>query len=131
MLREELINISHEHEKFLQAQRNISTANIGGIIKSHEIYHLSIINYLPEKCTSVLDIGCGLGFTDLCIFEHYGSKAKIQFYLFDKSEFTDNLYFGFEDKAAFYNDLGLAKMLLTDYGLSSQDVTTIEAKKRI
>ncbi len=129
MLREELINISQNHEKFLQAQRNFSAENIGGIIKSHEKYHLSIINYLPKKCTSVLDIGCGLGFTDLCIFEHYGSEAKIQFYLFDKSEFADDLYFGFEDKPAFYNDLKLAKKLLTDYGVSSKCVDTIEAEK--
>ena len=129
LLREELLNIGPQHDKFLDAQRNHTSNEKSRVIKSHERYHESIRDHLPEECKSVLDIGCGLGITDLCLFEHYGRSDGIHFYLFDKTEFADRLYFGFKDNAGVSNDLEMTKNLLIDYGISPSKLTTIEADK--
>ena len=52
------------------------------------------------------------------------------FNLFDKTEYPDKLYFGFEEKAAFYNDLDLAKNVLVDYGIAQKNINVIDAKKK-
>jgi len=124
-----MIVLGPMHEKYLQAQRNLSIGDKGSVITSYEKYYSTVAQFLPEKCNSVLDIGCGLGITDLCIFEHYGRDGRIMFNLFDKTEYPERLYFGFEDVAAFYNDLELAKKLLLDYGISEENIATIDAEK--
>ena len=65
---------------------------------------------------------------DLCLYEYYGRSDGIHFYLFDKTEFAEELFFGFQDNAAFYNDLELTRKLFVDYGIPSSKLTTIEAE---
>ena len=85
----ELVNQKH---KYLSAQRNLSVNDKDSILHSFELYHNSISSFLPEKCNSVLDIGCGLGITNLFIFEHYKKRERnIVFNLFDRSEYPDKL----------------------------------------
>ena len=129
ILKGEVIRLGAMHEKYLQAQRNLSIEDKESIITSYEKYHSTVAQFLPEKCNSVLDIGCGLGITDLCIFEHYGRDDNIMFNLLDKTEFTEKLYFGFEEVAAFYNDLEIAKKLLRDYGISEENITIFDAER--
>ena len=126
----ELVNLNQKHERYLSAQRNLSVNDKDSILHSFELYHNSISSFLPEKCNSVLDIGCGLGITNLFIFEHYKRERNIVFNLFDRSEYPDKLYFGYQEKAAFYNDLDLARNLLIDYGISQKNINAIDANKK-
>ena len=100
----DLVNLDQKHERYLLAQRNLTVNDKDSILISFRKYYSSISNFLPEKCNSVLDIGCGLGITNLFVFEHYKRDKNIVFNLFDKTEDPDELYFGFKEKAAFYND---------------------------
>ena len=44
-----------------------------GIAEEYEI----IRKYLPCDCNSLLDIGCGVGGIDVCIFRHYKPKDML------------------------------------------------------
>lgn len=123
------LKLEPRHERYLSAQRNLSVEDMAAVMTSFERYYNSIKNILPNRCNSILDIGCGLGIIDLCVFEHYNLDTDLTFYLFDKSEYAENLFFGFEDDASFYNDLQLAKEILSNYGIPSRNLITIEAKK--
>ena len=125
----DLVNLDQKHERYLLAQRNLTVNDKDSILISFRKYYSSISNFLPEKCNSVLDIGCGLGITNLFVFEHYKRDKNIVFNLFDKTEYPDELYFGFKEKAAFYNDLDLAKNVLIDYGIAQNNINAIDAKK--
>lgn len=129
MIQSELLNLGPEHDKFLNAQRNQTSKQKDLVIISHERYHKTISNYLPEGCKSILDIGCGLGITDICLFEHYNRDEEIQFHYFDKTEFADELFFGYKKEAAFYNNLEMTKRLAVDYGIPESNITCIEATK--
>jgi SAM-dependent methyltransferase len=127
LLDSELINLNVEHDRYLNAQRNYTSKDKDDILKSNVRSYKAVQNYLPINCTSILDIGCGLGIMDLCLFEHYGKDKKIHFNLFDKTEFPEKIHFGFEKNASFYNDLNLAKEILVDYGISESKISTIDA----
>ncbi len=127
MLNPELINLNSEHDRYLNAQRNHTSDNKKQVVESNINSYLAIKNHLPDNCKSILDIGCGLGFMDLCLFEHYDKNEEIHFNLFDKTEFPEKIHFGFKKTASFYNDLNLSKKVLTDYGILDSKVTTIEA----
>jgi hypothetical protein len=47
---------------------------------------------------------------DLCLFEHYGRDKGIHFNLFDKTEYPEQIHFGYKKTASFYNDLDLSKI---------------------
>ncbi len=123
------LNLGPKHDKYLSAQRNLSIEDMPKVLASYEIYYNSIKNILPSRCNSILDIGCGLGILDLCIYEHYHRDNDLTFYLFDKSDYEENLYFGFEENASFYNDLQLVEEILSNYGITNEKIITMEAEK--
>lgn len=88
--------------------------------------YLSIRPFLPHKCSSVLDIGCGVAGIDFFIYQHY-RETPVQLYLLDKTRVESYVYYLFEEKAAFYNSLDVAKTLLTDSGVDSNSIHLIEA----
>lgn len=99
-----------------------------------EAEYLDIKNYLPLKATNILDIGCGIGGIDVFLSKHYNSP-ETTFYCLDKTQ-TDDIYYGFKEKAAFYNSLDVAREFLSSngikkiYTLSANDANTIETNEK-
>ncbi len=99
-----------------------------------EAEYLDIKSYLPLKTKNILDIGCGIGGIDIFLSKHYNSP-ETTFYCLDKTQ-SDNIYYGFKEKAAFYNSLDVAREFLSLNGiknictLSANDNNTIEADEK-
>jgi SAM-dependent methyltransferase len=87
--------------------------------------YLSIRDSLPKKCSSILDIGCGVAGIDVLISKHY--KGKPTFYLLDKTKIEKSVFYDFKPRGAFYNSLDIAKKMLIQNGISERCVHCIEA----
>ncbi|HEY0606233.1 MAG TPA: class I SAM-dependent methyltransferase, partial [Herpetosiphonaceae bacterium] len=85
--------------------------------------------YLPERCNAVLDIGCGVAGIDAFIARHYPGR-DLRFFLLDKSEVEQNVFYLFKSQGAFYNSLAVARTLLTDNGIPPECVQLVEANDR-
>lgn len=90
-------------------------------------YH-NIKSSLPERCSSILDIGCGVAGIDVLLFKHYGESKELHFNLLDKTSVTKQLFYGFKETAAFYNSLPVAKQLLSENGIPNDNIHTLEVK---
>jgi len=86
----------------------------------------SIKEYLPDNCSSVLDIGCGVAGIDVFLSQHYTSQ-KIDFFLLDKSKITKGIYYRFNKEAAFYNSLQIAGNMLAINGIPLDSIHLMEA----
>lgn len=82
-------------------------------------------DYLPEKVTSILDIGCGVAGINIFLQRHYGHD--IDFYLLDKTGVEDEVYYLFSDRGAFYNSLDIARDVLTTNGIANENIHLLEA----
>ena len=71
----------------------------------------------PKK---VADIGCGYALFDLFLAKDYGTDLV----LIDL-ESNENRHFGFKSEGAAYSSLGTAKNLLTDNGIPTKSIETI------
>lgn len=88
--------------------------------------YLSIKEFLPDNCSRILDIGCGVAGIDLFLNQHYLNR-EIEFLLLDKSRIEENIYYLYEVKGAFYNSLGIAREILVNSGIDEYRVHLIEA----
>jgi SAM-dependent methyltransferase len=88
--------------------------------------YLSIKDYLPKTCSSILDIGCGVAGIDVFLSEHYKDKQPI-FYLLDKTSIENPIFYDFKPKGAFYNSLDAAKAMLIRNGTPERCVHLAEA----
>ena len=88
--------------------------------------YAAIKDHLPENCTSVLDIGCGVAGIDVFIFHHYGAGDGLNFYLLDKTDVNSKVYYSFNKEGAFYNSLSTARSLLTSNGIHASKIHTME-----
>jgi len=100
-------------------------------IKDHYLREIreeyrSIREYLPDTVTSILDVGCGIGGINLYLSRHYEDHQPI-FYLFDKTEVSDSVYYQFKDNAAFYNSLTVAKEALKRNNVNEKNLYTLDA----
>jgi SAM-dependent methyltransferase len=91
----------------------------------HEEFQ-SIEPYLPDNTTSVLDVGCGVGGIDLFLSDYYEDQQPI-FYLFDKTEISDSVYYQFRNQSAFYNSLEVAAESLQRNGMDEKNIHTLDA----
>lgn len=91
-----------------------------------ESEYLSIKESLPDNCSRVLDIGCGVAGIDLFLNQHY-LNSELEFFLLDKNRIEDNVYYDYEAKGAFYNSLGIAREILVNNGMDKNKVHLIEA----
>lgn len=87
--------------------------------------YLSIKEFLPNNCSSILDIGCGVAGIDLYLDQHYLNRG-IDFFLLDKSKIEDSIYYMYKETGAFYNSLDIAKEILVDNGIDKNKVHLIE-----
>ncbi len=76
--------------------------------------------YLPAQCSSVLDIGSGIGGIDVILLKHYGFKPDI--FLFDLNRIDTNLYYEFHTHAAAYNSFEIAETLLKLNGVPENKI---------
>lgn len=88
-----------------------------------------IKNFLPDTCQSVLDIGCGIAGINILLNRHY-NNSDMKFYLLDKSEIEDNVFYLFNSKGAFYNSLELACDTLASNGISKKNIISIIANEK-
>jgi len=86
----------------------------------------SIKKFLPDNCSRILDVGCGVAGIDLFLNQHYLNR-EIEFYLLDKTQIEENVYYMYEEKGAFYNSLGIAREILVNNGIDINKVHLIEA----
>lgn len=70
--------------------------------------------HLPRRAVAVLDIGCGVGGIDVLLYRHYGTP---RLYLADRTETSGQVYYGFQEKGAFYNSLDATRRLLVANGV--------------
>lgn len=88
--------------------------------------YLSIRDFLPDNCSSILDVGCGMAGIDLFLNQHY-LNSDIEFFLLDKTEIDESVYYMYTGKGAFYNSLDIANKILSENGVDSNKVHLLEA----
>jgi hypothetical protein len=76
--------------------------------------------FLPKESQNILDIGSGMAAIDILVSNHYGHKVNI--HLLDKAKLDTEIYYGFENKASYYNSFDLALKMLTDNGVSRENI---------
>ncbi len=85
----------------------------------------SIRPALPEQCSAILDVGCGIGGIDVMLNRHY-AESRPTFFLLDKTQ-VDSVYYGFKSKGAFYNSLDVAKEVLIANGVAGEKIELVQA----
>ena len=80
----------------------------------------SVVDYLPKIALRSLDIGAGVSGIGVLLSDHYGHK--IDLHLLDKSTVSKSIYYGYEEKTAFYNSLSEALLLLVNSGVPRKNI---------
>jgi SAM-dependent methyltransferase len=88
----------------------------------------TIRDFLPQRPSAILDIGCGIAGIDVFLHRHYGRPTDIDFHLLDKSHVEESVFYHFRDRAAFYNSLDHAKRFLVDNGVSAERILAHEVQ---
>ena len=82
--------------------------------------YASIKDFLPETCSSIMDIGCGVAGIDVFLNKHYQGLTP-KFNLLDKTQTEPAVFYKFKTRAAFYNSLAVAKTMLLTSALGHPD----------
>lgn len=81
----------------------------------------TLIPFLPNKASNILDIGSGIGLINIHLYEYFGRDTNI--HLLDKTEVEDKLYYGFNhERTPFYNSLNLAKSILMKNNVAEENI---------
>lgn len=88
--------------------------------------YLTIKDFLPKTCSSILDIGCGVAGIDIFLNMHYIGKQPL-FYLLDKTKIEKSIFYDFKPKGAFYSSLDVSKSMLIQNAISENCVHLVEA----
>lgn len=86
----------------------------------------SIRNFLPARCSAILDIGCGVAGIDVFLADTYRPERP-RIVLLDRTRTETEVFYGFKNKGAFYNSLEVARSLLMANGLPEGSVELVEA----
>lgn len=99
---------------------------INALNKMLDVDYQMIKGSLPEKANSILDIGCGLGFIDIALNNHYNEESNI--YLLDKTNFiTEDTHIrGFNKEYVFYNSMESTKENLLNNGVKENKINSYE-----
>jgi SAM-dependent methyltransferase len=73
-----------------------------------------ILPHLPPRAVAILDIGCGVGGIDVLLHRHYGTP---RLYLADRTHTSERIFYGYEQKGAFYNSFEVTRRLLLENGV--------------
>lgn len=110
-------------EAFLRRKR-IKQGFVQQILEDYEI----IKPYLHKNVSRILDIGCGVAGIDVFLYENYGCSSELEFFLLDRTEISNKVYYMFEREAAFYNSLEAAKLMLLSNGIKEKQIHLISVK---
>lgn len=133
-----MISLDENMLKYLQMQRP-SYAKMDPSMAAdrmrHEISRFISINKQWIDCVSrvtrprILDIGAGIGFGTAALFEVFGKDGS--YYILDKSELAKpgELYYGYQEEAAPYNDLKLTRDFLLGVGVPAKKLYVCDAGK--
>lgn len=115
--------ITDSMHKYIELQRtgygknaDIAKCYEGDIGRTYE----SIRDYIPNDCSRVLDIGCGLGGIDLMVYNHYNGNVEIN--LLDYSKVDDKIHYGYQNTGSIYNSLELSKEFLVINGVDESKI---------
>lgn len=61
---------------------------------------INMIQFLPDNCEFVIDIGCGIGGINIFLNGYYQNP---KFFLIDRNEKPDKIIYGFGQNTSFYN----------------------------
>lgn len=89
----------------------------------------TIKNYLPNKVSNIMDIGCGLGLINIFLNKIYQDKTN--FYLLDKNKIDKKIKYGFGKNYESYNLLNETKNLLLNNGLKEEEINILDVDKEI
>ncbi len=108
---------------FEYAQLQRTNKSKADIISSYIHDFNQIIDYIePIQINKLLDIGCGIAGVEVFFLD------STEIYLIDKTQ-LDEIYYGFEEKAAFYNSLQIAKENLEFNGKNPEKIHLQEAEE--
>lgn len=71
---------------------------------------------LPQRCGSILDIGCGVAGINALLSQHY-SNDQPDIFLSDFHAIDARIHYGFHELPAAYNSLDVSRQLLTANGV--------------
>lgn len=111
------------HPFFLLAEiifrkKQIRRQYMSSIVEDYQ----DIRSCLPQKVNSILDIGCGVAGIDVLLHRHYREASHIRYYLVDRTEVSDRVFYGFEPEGAFCNSLKVAETVLVSNGIRSDGI---------
>lgn len=86
----------------------------------------TLVPVLPLRCSSILDIGCGVAGIDILLDHHYARQAPT-IYLLDKSHVERSVYYLFRERGAFYTSLEVARSLLMRNGIAKERIHLLTA----
>jgi SAM-dependent methyltransferase len=87
-----------------------------------------LIPFLPYTCTSILDIGCGIGGIDLLLYQFYTNELwEPDLYLLDSYEESEHVSYGYHNRFSVYNDLMITKKFLMGNGILEHRIHLIAA----
>lgn len=82
--------------------------------------------FLPRTARTILDVGCGMAGLDYFLFRHFAAD-NARLFLLDKTETAETIWYGYEQKGAFYNSLSMAGNFLRARGVDPERITLLEA----
>jgi SAM-dependent methyltransferase len=75
--------------------------------------------HLPRRAVAILDIGCGVGGIDVLLHRHYGTP---RLYLVDRTETSGKIWYGFQERGAFYNSFDATRRVLLGNRVPEKDL---------
>ena len=117
------LKITNEMVKYIELQRTGYGADVD-IEKCYEKDiqkdYDSIKSYLPETCSRILDIGCGLAGIDLFLYNHYNGTPELR--LLDYSKIDEKIHYGYQNVGSVYNNLELSAQFLKLNGVDKKKI---------
>ncbi len=127
-LRKVVPSISFSHLVQFEAKtRGAKVKNL--YLHDMEMEFRSLKQHLPARCDRILDIGCGIAGIDIFLHQHF-RDAGVEFYLLDRSQIEENVFYMYRDRAAFYNSLELAKEVLVNNRVPEERIHLLEANDK-
>ena len=115
------------YNQIVQLESKLFTARIKALYEDEmRREYLSIKDFLPGACSSILDIGCGVAGFDVFLGKHFRTGHP-KFYLLDKTHVEKSVWYNLESKGAFYNSLDIAKRMLVQNNMPEEHIHLVEA----
>lgn len=90
-----------------------------------EVEYEKLRPVLPFRARAILDIGCGIAGIDVFLYRHYSGDANL--FLIDKTDTDRRIYYGMQERGAFYNSLNVSREVLEMNGVPSASIHIQEA----